>query len=310
MANLAFKFGDRWKNLNQLPTVEHSLFFQYLVVSPSYWKAHLIRKGVLNLGDKGLPKDIKLVLKTYDLFGDIFTTPFEIWWERKGCDLFYSGTATKVLNVSLDLAKTKAVLLKQVELKISEAQQKLKKADKPKISLLINKINSYSLFEKLRLIEEKALAYREGRPNLENWRIALISNLRTKWKKGINEDSRLTAGNEKARAYLGMLVSKNIAEAVAVAENAARGNFPSKEGAPSRMRLDYEHLAKVLYEQGIAEVEYIFEMGMADKPIKHGDYAAAMLKELHKKMRSRKRFEKMVDQEIARRAQEENLPLD
>ena len=62
MAKLGFNFGDRWKNLNQLPTVEHNLYFQYLIVSPSYWKAHLIRKGDLSISDKGLPKDIKTVL--------------------------------------------------------------------------------------------------------------------------------------------------------------------------------------------------------------------------------------------------------
>jgi len=45
-----------------------------------------------------------------------------------------------------------------------------------------------------------------------------LVNLKTKWKNKLNLDSRLTSRNEPARAYLGMLVSKNIAEAVAIAE--------------------------------------------------------------------------------------------
>ncbi len=310
MAKLAFNFGDRWKNLKQLPTIEHNLFFQYLIISPSYWKAHLIRKGELTISDSSLPKDIKTVLETYDLFGDIFLVPFEIWWEKTGCDLFFSGKDIKTLNITVDLTKPKAGILKLIEKRIDEAKSERQKAVKPKLSLAINKIQPFSLFEKLQLIEEKAKAYRDKNPNLENWKIAILANLKTKWKNKLNLDSRLTSRNERARAYLGMLVSKNIAEAVAIAENAARGRFPSKDGAPSRMQLDYERLSQLFFERFIEECDYMWNKSTAGEPIKHHDYTNVMMKELRKKMRSQKKLNKLVEQEIERRERETRFPLD
>jgi len=309
MAKLGFNFQDRWKNLNQLPTVEHNLFFQYLIVSPSYWKAHLIRKGDLSIRDKGLPKDIGTVLKTYDLFGDIFTKPFEIWWNQTGSDLFYSDANITTLNITLDITKSKQILIEQVELKISQAQELQKKSKKPKVFLLVNKIQPFSLFEKLQLIEEKTRAYLDGNSGLENWRIALLANLQTKWKNKINEDSKLTRGNGKARAYLGILVSKNMAEARDVAENAARGRFPSKDKTPSEVHFDFDHLSKLFRERFIEEVQYMWDMSTIDKTVKHDDYTNVMMKQLQKKMRARKRFEKKVEQEIARRAKEATFLL-
>lgn len=310
MAKLAVNFGDRWKNIDQLPTIEHNLFFQYLIISPSYWKAHLIRKGQLTLNDKSLPKDIKNVLKIYDLFGDIFVTPFEVWWEATGCNLFYSGTNIRTLNITIDITKSKISLLKHIETKIDDAKLRRKNAVKSKVALAINKIQPFSLFEKLQLIEEKAKAYRDQNPKLENWKIALLVNLETKWKSKLNENSKPTSRNESARAYLGMLVSKNIAEAVAVAENAARGNFPSKVGAPSKMRLDYEHLSKLFYERFIEEVQYMWDTSSAGGSIKHHNYTNAMMKQLRKKMRSKKRFDRLVEKEVTKRAREETFPSD
>lgn len=310
MAKLAFKFGDRWKNLNQLPTIEHNLFFQFLVVSPSYWKAHLVRKGELSIDDKSLPKDIKKVLKIYDLFGDIFLMPFEIWWEKRGSDLFYSGTQKQNLNFVVDISKSKSDLLEHIGSKIDQAQKRLRRAAKPKVSLLVNKIQTFSLFEKLQLVEKKANAYRTANPGLENWRIAADSVLRSKWKKGLTEDAKLTSRNEKARTYLGMLVSKNIAEALTVSENAARGLFPLKEASLTHMKFDFEHLGKLLFERFIEEVQYMHDASVDDRPIKYDDYANAIIKQINKRIRARKRFEKAVDDEIARRAREEHLPLD
>ena len=107
-----------------------------------------------------------------------------------------------------------------------------------------------------------------------------------------------------------MLVSKNIAEALDVAENAARGKFPSKEKASYGLRFDFDNLSTLLRERFIEEVQYMWDMSTADKNIKHHDYTNVMMKQLQKKRRARKRFEKLVEQEIARRQKEANLSLD
>jgi hypothetical protein len=107
-----------------------------------------------------------------------------------------------------------------------------------------------------------------------------------------------------------MLVSKNIAEAVAIAENAARRNFPSKDGAPSRMRLDYERLSKLFFERFIEECDYMWNKSTAGESIKHHDYTNVMMKELRKKMRSQRKLNKLVEQEIERRKKETSFPSD
>ena len=160
------------------------------------------------------------------------------------------------------------------------------------------------------MVELKANTYKNGVPGKENWRIAAESSLRSKWKKGLDENAKLTARNEKARAYLGMLVSKNLSEALTVAENAARGQFPSKEVSASHKKFDFDQLGQLLFERFIEEVQFMHDASTQDRPIKHHDYANAMIKQINKKMRSRKRFEKAIDDEIARREREAHLPLD
>ena len=54
----------------------------------------------------------------------------------------------------------------------------------------------------------------------------------------------------------------------------------------------------------------MWDMSTEDKTIRHHDYTNVMMKQLQKKRRGRKRFEKLVEQEIARRQREANLSLD
>jgi len=300
-------FGDKWRRLSNLPTIEHHLFYQYLLISPSYYQASLIRKSSKDAAsNKELPKDMNQVLKVYDLVGDIFLTPFEVWWESLGCNLFYGGTQVNNLSLSLDLTNTKQALLAQVKKRLEEAYARRDKSCAPKLSLLNNKVRAFSLFEKLRLIGEKAASLESQNEKLENWKLAIISNLESKWRKGLTLNSKRTSKNHVAREYLGMLVSKNVSEALTIAENAGRGLFPSKEPVVSKLRFDFDLLAEILRNYEIKEIQFLEECAFEDKPLKFRAYWEIMNKKVRTRRKAQKKLDELVAKEIVKRAKEDS----
>jgi len=304
---LPITFGDKWKRLSNLPTVEHHLFYQYLLISPSYYQASLIRKNSKDaVSSKELPKDLNQVLKVYELVGDIFLTPFEVWWESVGCDLFYGGTQVNNLTLSLDLTNTKQALLAQVKKRLEEAYARRDKSNAPKLSLLNNKVRAFSLFEKIRIIGEKSASFEDQNERIENWKIAVISNIESKWLKGLTLKSKLTSKNHVAREYLGMLVSKNVLEALTIAENAARGLFPSKDPVVSKLKFDFAQLAVILRNYDIKEIQFLEERTFDNEPLKFRAYWEIMNKKVRARRRSRKKLDELVTKEIAKRAKDES----
>lgn len=302
---LIIPFGEKWKKLSNLPTIEHHLFFQYLLVSPSYYQASLIRKSSKDvLSKKDLPKDMNQVLKIYDLVGDIYLMPFEVWWESVGCELFYAGTQASTLTFNLDLSNSKQRLLEYVEMRLDEALAKRDKSKAPKLSLLTNKVRTFSLYQNLNILFEKAMSFEDESEKLANWQIALISNLETKWRKGLKLDSRLTRKNLVARQYLCMLVSKNISEALIVAENAARGIFPSKQPVKSSLKFDFARLSQTHNDNEIAELMFIDECLFGDSPMKFQTFSNIMITQHQAKRKARKKLDDLVAKEIEKRAKE------
>jgi hypothetical protein len=302
-SNFYLDFGDKWRKLNQLPTIEHHLFFQYLLVSPSYYQASLARKNQ----SKGVhtSKDFNQVLKVYDLVGNIYETPFEVWWEACGCDLFYSGTRNPNLVLNLDLANSKDELLIQVIRKIDDALERYQKSSPPQLELLVNKLHTYSLFEKMRVLTVKASTYEEGEDKLKNWQIAIMANMESKLTKGLAPDSKQTHKNQHARDYLSMFVSKNLSDALLVSENAARGLFPSKERNDSSLSFDYQLLSRLLDRHEIMEIKFLQDMAFSDKELKFRSYWEIMNKKLKAKRRARKKLDIEVAKEIERRSKED-----
>lgn len=58
----------------------YSQFFNFLQVSPSYRLARLLKTGVLKRKSVDLPRDFDLVEQTYSAFGDVSRTYFWEWW--------------------------------------------------------------------------------------------------------------------------------------------------------------------------------------------------------------------------------------
>jgi len=189
---------------------EHAYFYRFLLISPSYQLAHRFATGEeVAKQEIARVKDWDLVLTTYSRCGNIFVLPFLKWWDQTGRDLFYKrnddGTYT---------------------------------ADGP-MPLLINKINELTLNEALILIETKPyLEIRLGK-KAENWSLGAFAAIKSQWVKQLKVGDKKTPQNLEARTKLGILVSKKLKEALYLAENAARGNFPSLEPIDSGLKFDY-----------------------------------------------------------------------
>jgi len=189
---------------------EHDYFYRFLLISPSYQLAHRFATGEeIAKQEIARVKDWDLVLTTYSRCGNIFVLPFLKWWEQIGRDLFYKkkddGTYT---------------------------------ADGP-MPLLINKINDLTLDEALRLIETKPYLETTLRKKIENWSLGASLGIKSQWVKQLKVVDKKTPQNLEARTKLGILVSKKLKEALYLAENAARGNFPSLKPIDSGLKLDY-----------------------------------------------------------------------
>lgn len=224
----------------QNPTAREEAFVDFLWVSPSYQLAHKHRTVGLTKEEKKLqPTDFKKVLQVYDACGDTINQSFDSWWNERGRDLLRSSQPKSDLVLfPVDLKVPTAKLIQEFSQFIDEA--KLAKRGKPSpVTILNNKIKLGALNVKLELINEKGrLEFRSGK-RIEHWRLAVQTKLKSKWKSGLSATSKKTPSNEEARTILGVLVSKHLKEALWIAENAARGVFPSLEPISTGFEFNY-----------------------------------------------------------------------
>jgi hypothetical protein len=202
--------GVQYRLMHGYSNDEHQFFYESLIISPSYQIAHKVMTGqvISSVAIDGIYR-WDLVLKNYELFGDVFTVPFLKWWDTFGRDNFYSkqedGSYLPFGNVNL----------------------------------VKNKINKKTLIECLTLTNEKARLEKKHGQRIENWRLGVVSGVHSKWTSQLKDLSKKTYDNLQARTALGILVSKKLKESLYVAENAARGQFPSIDPIESGLRFDY-----------------------------------------------------------------------
>lgn len=191
-------YSEHHRLLHGLPTQEHELFFEYLAISPSYFKAHQYVTGSAN--DSEIFASIykwDVVLKIYSICGDVFTTTFDQWWKSCGQSLFY------VPNKDVGY--------------LPNGPMKLR----------VNKVNTYTLKKGISLVHWKSFFETKNNKKIENWYLGVTASLRSKWNDELRKNRGKTAINVEAREAMGMLVSKKLKETLYLAENAARGEFPS-----------------------------------------------------------------------------------
>ena len=222
------------------PTDKEEAFVEFLLASPSYQLAHKQRTVGLSKAEKKLlPPDFKKVLEVYDACGDIQGQGFDRWWQECGRDLLrFHQSRENLIAYPVDLNQPLSKLIKEFSQQIAELKEARKAKSSP-IQILANKIKLGALHLKLELINEKGrLEHRAGK-RIEHWRLAVQTGIKSKWKAELKPDSNKTVSNMEARTILGVLVSKHLKEALWIAENAARGVFPSMEPIDTGLEFDY-----------------------------------------------------------------------
>lgn len=238
--------------IHAAPDWRYELLVDYLKLSPSY--RLVCRGGYAELKPSQLPKDWKQVLATYSDFGNVYKIRESQWWPMVGRHLFgvkaaksetfTLGTSAKELvsEVNLEAARQRwsemaepqslviAIPMNQTKLAALRQIREILKATefngsaasiKPKYTLLPSKLREFTLAHGVTALK----AYKSGVPL---WKIG--------YSLGLSEAScqDFDTGTEMAlaKSYLSILASKLIHKAELIAENAARGRFPSDKSFP------------------------------------------------------------------------------
>jgi hypothetical protein len=230
----------------------------YLKLSPSYkLVCEWARKGSKAI-PLNAPKDWKQLVKTYEDFGDVWRIPESRWWDSRGKVLFgikaakaqtfvighsdeaaliNSKTATQSQNTWQDMAKpdclviaiptnqTKQTALKQINaiVRAGNFVSTKPRLIKPKYELIRSKLREPTI--KLGIMALKM--YQLGSPL---WfignQLALSPAHHIKLDDEGNPDANEFNLAEK-KIRLQILASKLVAKAEVIAENAARGLYPT-----------------------------------------------------------------------------------
>lgn len=209
-----------------------------------------------------LVKDFDRVTKTYAEFGDLLTIDFDLWWLERGADLFgfdyerpritkivqldkdekFNKAPSALLNdylqsdrikqgfppsllLALPLGVPKRTLMMELSKLIDQANIAVPpKAQKAKRTLTKQRLRSKPLFMYIKL-----LMYKAGSPSSPLWKLGVRAKVSQKHSEDMALDSKVTSKNIDQRLNLTVLTSRALRKAKLIAENAARGDFPSTE---------------------------------------------------------------------------------
>ena len=302
-----FKFNFP-KEINPRPHLM-IYWFLFLRLSPSYQLATKVRSGILNENDiDQLPKDFKLVLKTYDDFGDVWASDYVTWtkdkWrklfdanivppEAKTLALLREGEATlpegrldenlkryfeqyrpsinypMTFIMALPVIGNKKRILDEVSFLLDRYDDFIHNAPalysvpKPKYTLLITKIRNTVL-----KLSHQIILIKASNPHWRLWHIAIklkisptqseIIKTSEKIRLALKEKGQKPHSSQKAtdeKLFLNAVMGRYIRHAYLLAENAARGQFPSinerydEHGKKEKTYFDYLKIRQLLDEE-------------------------------------------------------------
>jgi hypothetical protein len=263
------------------PTIGYELMFEYLRLSPSYELARKYQmEGLSNAEKAALPSDFDVVLRTYRMLGDVQTTLFRSWWIRRGLQVFGNPFARPKLHVvaslagGADIAATalntdidnflsgkrheeglvSSVLvsvplnLKQTEIRKQMAAilsqylaQPQGATAEPVLKLQGKRLRAKVLFNGLRLLWFKA-----AKPKWEHWRLGAKARFSETYSSALdpaNERWVTSTLESYDREMMTKITGRALKKFETIAENAARGKFPSQDPVPLS-NFQYPLLAK------------------------------------------------------------------
>lgn len=228
--------------------------------------------------EQAIIDDFEKVLKTYDDFGDVTTIDFEDWWINRGIHIFgspyekpipmkiagiaknesYEPLFDKALKkyfeitlknqgqppsiiIGIPLGLPKRVLMQRIAKLIDNEQFPVQnKAIRTIKPLAVQRLRSAPLFIMLRLLMAKA-----QHENWPLWRLGLHVKVSNKFSKLDIQVGKKRLQDADAKVNLNVLTSRYLLKAKLVAENTARGEFPSSKKV-HLPKYDFEDIYKRL----------------------------------------------------------------
>ena len=128
-----------------------------------------------------------------------------------------------------------------------------------------------------------------------------IDNLNKKYKtdgflhiEDLNKNSKKTLDNLEARTALGVLVSKKLKEALYIAENAARGIYPSNEKIRTGLEFDGDEIYRIEKNNTA-----LFFLEMKDRnKVGLGYHLTAIAKKYQRKQASNRKMEQEIERQV------------
>jgi hypothetical protein len=260
----------------------YMLWFELLALSPSYELARRYRqsKGRLSQQDRErLPADFEQVLAVYDDFGDVQQLFFREWWLQRGLkllgspgdrpetELLFKASRQKPLNdehiqrarhyfsiawkeahqpdvaviaVPLNIGRQKA--LKQVKKLIDRHAVDLFEPPTPKYQLADKDMHVKSLIDAMAVLYMRA-----AKPDFKLWQVGVEVNISKSYSKRFDsKTTKRNANNSDELRHLEMMTSRKYRQARHIAENAARGIFPSMKPPPHSVAFDPKEFKRVI----------------------------------------------------------------
>ena len=152
-------------------------------------------------------------------------------------DIFYESIKADTAFIKIPLNDNKRNVMKSIETsldfyKLLERKNSIRKDNK--------RINLNALKKGLTLLKNKA-----KHPELEQWRIGLMSDVSPTHSKLLSSNAKRKVSNideKESRDTLGKLTSRALRKYESIAENAARGRFPS-ELPKNKIKFNYVEIA-------------------------------------------------------------------
>lgn len=266
-----FRGNGRWADRKEVGF--YLLWKEYLQLSPSYELARQMRAGQLPKETK-LPDDFEDVLSVYDDLGDIIHISFDDWWTNTGMEFFghhgdkprvgliatlsakrdnmaqeFQQKADKYVQgrwlqqgkqrsalVAIPLGLTKSQMVRQIAAILDKYPENQKGfvREAPKYQLDGTKHDSKSLFKYIMCLWLKA-----GKPDFTLWQIGAEAKLSATYSDRLRDLKPSRHQQSEDRTALKILTSRALNRGHMIAENAARGIFPSYAKCEHAMPIDY-----------------------------------------------------------------------
>jgi hypothetical protein len=271
---------------NAKPHDFHRLWFEFLLLSPSYHLARRFRakNGQLSAEDlERLPRDFDQVLAVYDDFGDLQKTFFKPWLRDRGLRLFGipgDRVSVKLLAKVDDSDDIKANLAPKLVKKYF--QSRWVNQSRPRVMLLsipleggktqtIKEVKAfleanlvhraeqsspkYDLMNKgmhrQNVIDAMAVLYiRAAKPAFKLWQVGVEAKVSPTYSELFDsKTTKRNSANSDDFRILEMMTARKLKLAKSLVENAARGRFPDASDPPHMVDFDPKEFKQIISQR-------------------------------------------------------------